>query len=93
MRKLYALLILIPLIMSFQFPHWDWKFDWNFNSILDKFKTLVPDFIKNMQNKIKDFMKQTDQKKNELLTNMNTKLVELHENIKNDIRKEKKCPK
>jgi len=90
MRKLYALLILIPLIMSFQFPHWEWKFDWNFNSILDKFKTLVPDFIKNMQNKIKDFMQQTDQKKNEILTNMNTKLVELHENIKNDIQEKRK---
>ena len=99
MRKIFSLLILIPLIINVKSPLFDWNYNWNWNwswdwdfswkDFIDKFKSKVPDFIKNLENKVKDFMKQNETQRNTFITELNTKVKELYEKIKQDIKDKK----
>ena len=90
MRKLLALMIIVPIIFSIKYPvyKWSWDdfnfdfdFDFDFNSLIDKFKSLVPDFIKNMQKNIKDFITKTDTQKNEFISELNTQIANIQKEI------------
>ena len=94
MKKLFALLIIIPLLTVVKSPlfDWDWKWNWDwenftskFKDFLDKFKSKVPEFIKNMQNKVKEFIEKTEEQKNYFIEELNSKVIELYEDIKQDI--------
>ena len=92
MRKLFALLIIIPLLVNVKSPLFDWEWKWNwenltdkFKDFLDKFKSKVPEFIKNMKNKMKDFIEKTEEQKNYFIKELNSKVTELYEDIKQDI--------
>lgn len=98
MRKIFSLLIILPLIINIQIPYIDLDFDWidfdfNFDDLINKFKSLIPDFIKDMGSKLKDFMKKTEQQKNDILKSLDNTITELHqkilkqkENIENDVK-------
>ena len=94
MKKLFTLLIIIPLLTVVKSPlfDWDWKWNWDwenftskFKDFLDKFKSKVPEFIKNMQNKVKEFIEKTEEQKNYFIEELNSKVIELYEDIKQDI--------
>ena len=94
MKKLFVLLIIIPLLTVVKSPlfDWDWKWNWDwenftskFKDFLDKFKSKVPEFIKNMQNKVKEFIEKTEEQKNYFIEELNSKVIELYEDIKQDI--------
>ena len=94
MKKLFALLIIIPLLTVVKSPlfDWDWKWNWDwenftskFKDFLDKFKSKVPEFIKNMQNKVKEFIEKTEEQKNYFIEELNSKVIDLYEDIKQDI--------
>ena len=98
MKKLFVLLIIIPLLTVVKSPlfDWDWKWNWDwenftskFKDFLDKFKSKVPEFIKNMQNKVKEFIEKTEEQKNYFIEELNSKVIELYEDIKQDIIKKK----
>ena len=86
MRNIFLLLIVLPLVVSIQFPfpkwNWDFKFDWNILNLFEKFKSALPQFVNNMKSKIQDFMKKTEDQKNAYLQDLNKKLTEMQQNIK-----------
>ena len=93
MRNIFVLLIVIPLVVSIKFPfpkwNWDFKFDWNILNLFEKFKSALPQFVNNMKSKIQDFMKKTEDQKNAYLKDLNKKITEMQQNIKEDIRQRK----
>ena len=95
MRKFFSLLIIIPLLIVVRSPLFDWEWNWNWNwdfkwkEFLDKFKSSVPEFIKNMQNKVKEFLEKTEAQKNHYIEELNSKVIELYEKIKQDIKEHK----
>ena len=95
MRKIFSLLIIIPLIINVKSPLFDWNNNWNWNwswnwdfswkDFIDKFKSKIPDFIKNLENKVKEFMGKNETQRNNFITELNSKVTELYEKIKQDI--------
>ena len=91
MKKLFALFIILPLLVSFDFPwvnwdfNWDWKIDFDWESLLDKFKSAIPDFMKQMKDKVQTFLKKTEEERNKFLKNLDTTISDLQEKIKNGI--------
>ena len=95
MRNIFVLLIVIPLVVSikFPFPKWnlDFKFDWNILNLFEKLKSAVPQFMNNMKSNIENFMKKTEAQKNAYLKDLNTKLAEMQQSIKEDIQNRKEA--
>ena len=94
MKNIYSLIIIISLIISTKSPfgwdfnlNWDFNWDWDFKwkDFINKFKTSVPEFISNMQNKIKDFMDKTEEARNNYIKELNITISELSKKIKQDI--------
>ena len=94
MKNIYSLIIIISLIISTKSPfgwdfnwNWDFNWDWDFKwkDFINKFKTSVPEFISNMQNKIKDFMDKTEEARNNYIKELNITISELNKKIKQDI--------
>ena len=88
MRKLLALMIIVPIIFSIKYPvyKWSWDifnfdFDFDFNSLIDKFKSLVPDFIKNMQKNIQNFIKKSEVEKNQFISDLNDQIANIQKEI------------
>ena len=79
MKKLFALFIILPLLVSLDFPwvnwdfNWDWKIDFDWESLLDKFKSAIPDFMKKMKDKVQTFLKKTEEERNKFLKNLDKK--------------------
>ena len=92
MKVFFSLLIIFPLLMNIKSPifDWNWNWNWNFNwelkwkEFLANFKSKIPDFIKNLQDKTKDFLEKTEEYKNNIIKELNSKVVELCENIRQE---------
>ena len=95
MRKLFSLLIILPLIVNIEIPvakwswDWDFNFDWDFDELINKFKNLIPDFINKMQSTINNFIEKTEEQKNEFLKDLDKKISSLQEKIKNKVDEKK----
>ena len=95
MKKLFALLVILPLLVSIEIPwiNWDWDWNWDihfdWDSLFDLFKSAIPEFLKKMKDKLKDFLKKTEEEKNNFLKELNTTISDLREKIKNEIAEQK----
>ena len=93
MKKIYCLLIILPLFMTIKPPtfSWDWDWDWNwdfdfdFDKFIEEFKSGIPDFFKNLANSIKDFISKAEEEKDKWLKELTEKAEDLYETVKNDI--------
>ena len=94
MRKLFSLFIILPLIVSINIGplHWEWdwdfNFDWDFDKFLEIFKSAIPQFIKDMQDKIKNFMNEAEEQKNAILQSLENTILELQQQIKEEIKEQ-----
>ena len=97
MKKIYCLLIILPLFMTIKPPtfSWDWDWDWNwdfdfdFDKFIEEFKSGIPDFFKNLANSIKDFISKAEEEKDKWLKELTEKAEDLYETVKNDIKEKK----
>ena len=89
MKKLFILLIFIPLFMSIKIPfpdidwEWNWDFNWDFNQFIDSIKTGVPEFIKNLKSGMEKFLKENDIGKRAWIKNLTDLAKVEFDNIKN----------
>ena len=94
MRKLFSLFIILPLIVSINIGplHWEWdwdfNFDWDFDKFLEIFKSAIPQFIKDMQDKIKNFMNEAEEQKDAILQGLKNRILELQQQIKEEIKEQ-----
>ena len=99
MRKLFSLFIILPLIVSINIGplHWEWdwdfNFDWDFDKFLEIFKSAIPQFIKDMQDKIKNFMNEAEEQKNAILQGLKNRILELQQQIKEEIKEQQEKAK
>ena len=85
MKKLFILLIFIPLFITIKIPYtdWEWNFDlnWDFGQFIENLKTDVPIFIKNLKLDIEKFIKKNDFEKREWIRNLTKSATEIKKNI------------
>ncbi len=87
MKKLFVLLLLVTLSISIKIPSTDWEWNWDLNfdwinNLIQKFNTKVPEYIKNLKGGLEDFLKKNETHKLVILEEMNTKLHDLYNNVK-----------
>ena len=86
MKKLFALLIILPLFINFKIPFIDYdidiNFDIDFSKIFSNLKTKLPDFLSKMQSAIKDFANAVESKKDEMLATIKDEIEEKYKQLK-----------
>lgn len=85
MKNIFILLVLVPLIISIDIPFtdWEWNFniDWDFNQFIDNILSGIPDFINEIQGKLKYFISQTYEEKQKLIEKIKNSAIEEYEKI------------
>ena len=84
MRKLFALLIILPLFATIKIPFTDIEIEisFDFNKILSNLKTKVPEFIEKMKTSLDKFKDSVEAKKDELIAKIKEDIQEKYKKLK-----------
>ena len=80
MKKLFIFLIIIPLFLNYKFP--DLNIDLSLNSLLNKLKTNIPEFIIDIRDKLEEFKEMTFETQQEVLKHLNSTMKGIIKEIK-----------
>lgn len=86
MKKLFALLILFSIYSTIKIPFIDRDIEWgfDFNGIIEKLKSAVPQYIKQIQEKLEDFKSYANDKKDEIIKKVTEDAKAQYDKIKED---------
>ena len=82
MKNICIFLIIIPLFLNYKFP--DLNIDSNLNSLLNKLKTNIPEFIIDIRDKLEEFKEMTFETQQEVLEDLNSTIKVIIKEIKEE---------
>jgi hypothetical protein len=86
MKKLFAILILFSIYSTIKIPFIDRDIEWgfDFNSFIEKLKSKIPDYIRNIQKELEKFKTYANDKKDQIIKKVTEEAKEQYEKIKED---------
>ena len=86
MKKLLAILILFSIYSTIKIPFIDRDIEWgfDFNGIIEKLKSTVPQYIKQIQQELEKFKTYANEKKDEVIKKVTDEAKAQYEKIKED---------
>ena len=86
MKKLFAILILFSIYSTIKIPFIDRDIEWgfDFNGIIEKLKSTVPQYIKQIQQELEKFKTYANEKKDEIIKKVTEEAKAQYDKIKED---------